>query len=214
MAYIRLTNELYQTKKTICIKFTTQDIRWPNSAFNKGPSVFLLKWKISSIQFFATQTIIVNIKKHKNQVNIMYVFSCTEYLTVLSKSHHPMHWRDSISRLIAQVSSVAGGDEATSPRRQGIIRPFYYLFSYSSGRKCKKLGCQMVNFQTKNSYVGKFWRKIFWVNFGGKSWRILWPFWIFYSRFGQFMGTWQLSFNLVYFPLFWYIVTWKIWQPW
>jgi hypothetical protein len=36
------------------------------------------------------------------------------------KSYHPIPWRDSMSRPIAPpVSSVAGGDDTTRPRRQG-----------------------------------------------------------------------------------------------
>jgi hypothetical protein len=33
-------------------------------------------------------------------------------------SYHPMLWRDSISRPLAPVSSVEGGDDTTRPRRQ------------------------------------------------------------------------------------------------
>jgi hypothetical protein len=41
----------------------------------------------------------------------------------LLKSYHPIPWRDSISRLIALVSSVAGGDEPIHrPRRQGKVQ--------------------------------------------------------------------------------------------
>jgi hypothetical protein len=36
------------------------------------------------------------------------------------KSHHPIPWRDSISRYIAPVSSVAGGDNTTRPRLRGV----------------------------------------------------------------------------------------------
>jgi hypothetical protein len=37
---------------------------------------------------------------------------------LLFKSDHPIPWRDSISRRIAQVSSVAVGDNTTSPLRR------------------------------------------------------------------------------------------------
>jgi hypothetical protein len=57
-----------------------------------------------------------------------------------------------------------------------------------------------------------------WVNFGGpwngKCWSILWPFGIYYGNSVYFMAIWWVSCNLVYFPLFWYIVSRKIWQPW
>jgi hypothetical protein len=36
------------------------------------------------------------------------------------QSYHSIPWRDSISRPIATVSSVAGVDETTRPRRQGF----------------------------------------------------------------------------------------------
>jgi hypothetical protein len=36
-------------------------------------------------------------------------------------SYHPIPWRDSISRLIAPVSSRAGGDDTTRPRLQSLF---------------------------------------------------------------------------------------------
>jgi hypothetical protein len=38
-----------------------------------------------------------------------------------------MPWRDSISRLIAPVSSEAGGDDATRPQNQGVIKNWYLV---------------------------------------------------------------------------------------
>jgi hypothetical protein len=43
-------------------------------------------------------------------------------------------------------------------------------------------GCQMVSFQTKNPYLGKFLGA--WI---GKCGYILWPFGIFYGDLGYFM---------------------------
>jgi hypothetical protein len=39
-------------------------------------------------------------------------------------NYHPIPWRDSISRLIAPVSSVAGGDFTIRPRRQEVFLAF------------------------------------------------------------------------------------------
>jgi hypothetical protein len=44
------------------------------------------------------------------------VFEC-----FFPKNYHPKSWRDSISRPIASVSSVAGGEDTTRPLRQGRI---------------------------------------------------------------------------------------------
>jgi hypothetical protein len=42
------------------------------------------------------------------------------------QNYHPVPWRDSISRPIAPVSSVAGGDDTASLRRQGMFNiPLY-----------------------------------------------------------------------------------------
>jgi hypothetical protein len=49
----------------------------------------------------------------------------------------------------------------------------------------------MVYFQTKNPILGKFWRALEW-----QIWYILWPFGIYYCRFGNLV---------VYFSPFWYI---------
>jgi hypothetical protein len=43
------------------------------------------------------------------------------YKTFFSNYPPPIPWRDSISRLIALVYSMAGGDDTTRPRRQGHI---------------------------------------------------------------------------------------------
>jgi thiol-disulfide isomerase/thioredoxin len=49
-----------------------------------------------------------------------------------------------------------------------------------------------------------------WVNFGGpwngKCRYILWSFGIFYDQLVDYLAIWQCCGNLVYFPLFWYIV--------
>jgi hypothetical protein len=43
----------------------------------------------------------------------------------LFQNYHSMPWRDSISRRIAPVSSVAGGDDTTRPRRQDHLQGIY-----------------------------------------------------------------------------------------
>jgi hypothetical protein len=73
-------------------------------------------------------------------------------------------------------------------------------------------GCQMAYFQTKNSYLGKFWRDLQWkmpvyifyvyLVYFLAIWNTLWPFGIFYI--------W--CFLEHFFP-FWYVVQRKIWQP-
>jgi hypothetical protein len=50
------------------------------------------------------------------------------------KNYHPVPWRDSISRPIAPVSSVAGGDYTSRPHRQGNVYverslPIEYTFN-------------------------------------------------------------------------------------
>jgi hypothetical protein len=39
------------------------------------------------------------------------------YIFIIIKSYHPIPWRDSISRHIVPVSSAAGGDDTSRPRR-------------------------------------------------------------------------------------------------
>jgi hypothetical protein len=43
----------------------------------------------------------------------------SEIYDFIFKKYHPIPWRDSISRPIAPISSVAGGDVTTRPIRQG-----------------------------------------------------------------------------------------------
>jgi hypothetical protein len=53
---------------------------------------------------------------------ICYIFpSFAEYFREKSGNPeiNPIPWRDSITRPIAPVSLVAGGDDTTGPRRQG-----------------------------------------------------------------------------------------------
>jgi hypothetical protein len=76
---------------------------------------------------------------------------------------------------------------------------------------CSRQGCQMVYFQTKNPFFGKFWRVLqlkmllyfmaIWSYPFKSIWYTLWPFGMFYGY-------------LVYFSPFWYVVPKKIWQPW
>jgi hypothetical protein len=45
--------------------------------------------------------------------------------TFKKATYHPIPWRDSISRPIDPVSSVADGDNSARPRRQGELRIFF-----------------------------------------------------------------------------------------
>jgi hypothetical protein len=56
-----------------------------------------------------------------------------------------MPWRDSISRLIAPVSSLAGGDGSTRPRRQ---QPMLNLGTHSSAASVIK-----IRFRTKIRFL-------------------------------------------------------------
>jgi hypothetical protein len=48
-------------------------------------------------------------------------------------------------------------------------------------------GCQMVYFQTKKSYCGKFWRFLDW-----KMLIYLWPFGMYHGHSGYFMTIWYI----------------------
>jgi hypothetical protein len=48
------------------------------------------------------------------------------FLYLSYKSYHPVPWRDSISRSIAPVYSVTGGDDTTRPRRRALLHFLYY----------------------------------------------------------------------------------------
>jgi hypothetical protein len=84
--------------------------------------------------------------------------------------------------------------------------------------------CQMVYFQTQNSNLGKFWRSLqrkMLVYFTA-IWYILRTFGIFYGHLVYFTDIWYIIWPFgipicwligTFFP-FWYVVPWKIWQPW
>jgi hypothetical protein len=59
----------------------------------------------------------------------------------------------------------------------------------------RKLGCQMLCFQTKSNNLGKFWTVLRWqmLVYFMALWSVLWPSGIFYDF-------------LVYFMAFWYIL--------
>jgi hypothetical protein len=59
--------------------------------------------------------------KLETQVSSRYFF-----LLKYIKGYHLIYRRDSISRPIAPVSSVVGGDDTTRPRRQGLVQGIYF----------------------------------------------------------------------------------------
>jgi hypothetical protein len=68
----------------------------------------------------------------------------------------------------------------------------------------------MVCFQTKNPYLGKFWRVL--------EWKILVYFMTIFDRILMLLEIFNgllvyFVRHLVYFPPFWYFVQRKIWQP-
>jgi hypothetical protein len=69
----------------------------------------------------------------------------------------------------------------------------------------------MVYFQTKNPYLGKFWRALDWkmLMYFMVIWNILLPFGIFYCHLEYFTAIWNilLPFGIFYSPLItlWYI---------
>jgi hypothetical protein len=88
-----------------------------------------------------------------------------------------------------------------------ICLGFYLNFDMDNHLNAQQ-GCQMVCFQTKNTILGKF--------LGALEWMMLQHFmvvWNILRSIGIFYGIWQCYGNLVYFALFWYIVSRKIWQP-
>jgi hypothetical protein len=100
---------------------------------------------------------------------------------------------------------------ATLPRGRGCSKavPNSLIWPENWWRKWDQ-GCQMVCFQTKNLYLGRFWRALKWkmLVYFMVIWNNLRPFGIFLWTFGTFYG------QLVYFCPFGYIVSRKIWQPW
>jgi hypothetical protein len=72
-----------------------------------------------------------------------------------------------------------------------------------------KQGCQMVYFQTKNTNLGKFWRALKWkmLVYVMVIWNILRPFDILYSHL---VMLWSFG---IFGPVFWYILSRKVWQP-
>jgi hypothetical protein len=51
-------------------------------------------------------------------------------------------------------------------------------------------GCQMVNFQTKITKLGKFWRALEWnrLVYSMAIWNLLWFFWYILSPFGNLVA--------------------------
>jgi hypothetical protein len=78
-----------------------------------------------------------------------------EHIFFLFKNYHSLPWRDSISRLIAPVSSVAGGDDTTRPRRRARAGWTYSTHSKHEGANRGPLP-QGINFTTggQSSYLG------------------------------------------------------------
>jgi hypothetical protein len=50
--------------------------------------------------------------------------TCFRNRNTFFKSFHPTPWRDSISRPKTPIPSLAGGDDTTRPRRQGLNELF------------------------------------------------------------------------------------------
>jgi hypothetical protein len=74
--------------------------------------------------------------------------------------------------------------------------------------ECKQY-CQMVEFQTKNPNLGKFWKVLQWemMVFFMAILSILQSNGIFYGHLVHFVVIWYIL------PVFWYAVPRKIWQP-
>jgi hypothetical protein len=82
----------------------------------------ILQNSISAVKFFWTNF-------RRSIADIVLSKITDKNLTLFSsKNYHPISWRDSISRPIAQISSVAGGDITTRPRRQGQLTLFIHKF--------------------------------------------------------------------------------------
>jgi hypothetical protein len=72
----------------------------------------------------------------------------------------------------------------------------------------------MVHFQTKNPYLGKFWRALQWqmLVYFVAIWSILLPFGnvcrhlVYFWPFGIFLVIWYIFGHLVYFVAIWYIL--------
>jgi hypothetical protein len=84
-----------------------------------------------------------------------------------------------------------------------LIISVFFVEKSDVGSTHLQQGCQIVYFQTKNQYLGKFWMVLQWnmlEHFMGQfGIHIL-------RRFGLFCG------NLVFFSLPWYVAPRKIWQ--
>jgi hypothetical protein len=101
--------------------------------------------------------------------SILWAYALVTYTYVRAyhfflKSDHPIPWRDSISRPIAPVSSVAGRDDTTRLCRQGgyaVIRvtrlgeflPFWPLFSFGNFLKIRQVAHTFVLLFTTEKYV-------------------------------------------------------------
>jgi hypothetical protein len=94
---------------------------------------------------------------------------------------------------------------------QKVIKKFVSFFYFGFAPKCisemspanpSRQGCQMVYFQTKNSYLGKFWRFLQWkmLVYFIYIWSILRQFDIFYGQLVYFVVIWYLfpRFGIVY----------------
>jgi hypothetical protein len=78
----------------------------------------------------------------------------------------------------------------------GNIVVIWYIFS-RFGQLCQEKS-------GKNSNAGKFCRAL--------EYELMVYIGIFYTRLVYFRANWQCSGNMVYFSLFWYIVSRKIWH--
>jgi hypothetical protein len=83
------------------------------SRTNKNLATLLTRKKM--IIFFALVSYLHLEHSGRRNVGLFIIFSVSFFF----KSCHPIPRRDSISRPIAPASSVAGGDDAIRPRRQG-----------------------------------------------------------------------------------------------
>jgi hypothetical protein len=95
---------------------------WPKSRMKIRPKWRLIKWPPGSSTRPSTPWWSSGNKKIRH-----WTHSSCERSKLFLTTCHPIPWRDSISRPIAPVYSVAGGDDTTRPRRQGLQAVFTWL---------------------------------------------------------------------------------------